>query len=253
MIESLLTGAVAGGIGVTAAVLTWSLTAAARPRFEGMRVPSVPVHHKWDASDRAAAVAGMAGLAGGMILTWGSSAMGYAGVFAGLALAVGAKVVFRWRLNAQKVVRQKEIVVLFETVELYMRAGMPLHHALAAARMLTPSLRRAVGEALTYWPGGPAKALEVLREKIDLPEADILASLLLQIEQAGIDNLEGIVRREGKRLEQLRDAADRARINIRPLYLVLFRALPLVACLGMIGGALFMHVRDVLQAAGLWG
>lgn len=204
------------------------------------------------ADDRHLKFGAVAGFLAGLMLSWGTR---YTILAAGFGCAVAIFVVelaTRLYERRQADARRQEIVVLFDTVELYMRAGMPAQHALAAAKTLTPNLRPAVNRALTYWPSGSAKALEVLREEISLPEGDILVSLLSQIVQSGIENLEGVIRREARRLEQMRDAAEKARITLRPLYLVLYRALPLVASLGMFAGALFMRVSLILKEAGLW-
>lgn len=147
--------------------------------------------------------------------------------------------------------KQREIIVLFEAVELYMRAGLSMNHALQAAKLLTPALKPAINKALVYWPAGSAKALEIFRREVDLPEADILTALLAQIERVGISNLEGVIRREADRLQRMREAAERAEINRRPTYMMLYRALPLVSAMGMIAGVLFMHVASTLRSAGI--
>lgn len=203
------------------------------------------------AVDRHLRLGAVAGFLIGLLLSWGTR---YALLAAGFGCAVAVfavELATRLYERKQTDARRQEIVVLFDTIELYMRAGMPAQHALAAAKALTPKLRPAVNHALTYWPSGSAKALDVLREEIRLPEGDILVSLLSQIVQSGIENLEGVIRREARRLEQMRDAAEKARITLKPLYLVLYRALPLVASMGMFAGALFMRVSLILKDAGL--
>lgn len=154
-------------------------------------------------------------------------------------------------VQMKKWIKQREIIILFEAVELYMRAGLTMPHALQAAKLLTPSIRSAINRALVYWPSGSAKALEVFRQEIDLPEADILASLLVQIEKAGINNLEGVIQREAERLQRMREAAERAEISRRPTYMMLYRGLPLISALGMVAGVLFMHVGVTLRSAGI--
>jgi hypothetical protein len=126
-----------------------------------------------------------------------------------------------------------------------------MNHALQAAKLLTPALKPAINKALVYWPAGSAKALEIFRREVDLPEADILTALLAQIERVGISNLEGVIRREADRLQRMREAAERAEINRRPTYMMLYRALPLVSAMGMIAGVLFMHVASTLRSAGI--
>ncbi|MDN5375114.1 MAG: hypothetical protein PWQ39_154 [Thermacetogenium sp.] len=193
-----------------------------------------------------------AGFLVGLILSWGTHYALFAAVVGGAIGVFAVETAARLRERSWVDARRQEIVVLFDTIELYMRAGMTAQHALAAAKVLTPNLRTAVNRALMYWPSGSAKALEILRREINLPEGEILVSLLNQIVQSGVENLEGVIRRESRRLEQMRDAAEKARITLKPLYLVLYRALPLVASLGMFAGALFMRVSMILKKAGLW-
>lgn len=193
-----------------------------------------------------------AGFLTGLMLSWGTHYMMLAASLGCVAAVFVIELAMRLHEERKINARRQEIMVLFDTIELYMRAGMPAQHALSAAKVLTPNLRPAVNRALIYWPSGSAKALEVLRKEISLPEGDILVSLLSQIVQSGIENLEGVIRREARRLEQMRDAAEKARITLKPLYLVLYRALPLVASLGMFAGALFMRVSLILKEAGLW-
>ncbi|RJX22186.1 MAG: hypothetical protein C4575_01930 [Desulforudis sp.] len=258
MIEQALIGVVASGIGIGAAAVMWMFVNPLVQRYPKpavFKAASFQFTHprQWDDSDRASVIAGLIGTIFALLTTWGTGNEATAVCVFGVGMAVGAKLLFRWRVNGIRSARKRDIIILFETVELYMRAGMPLHHALAVAKVLTPSLRKDITYALGYWPSGPAKALEILRERIDLSEGDILASLLMQIDQVGIEHLEGVVRREGKRLEQMRTAADRARINARPLFIVMYRALPLMACLGMVAGTFFMYAMQVMREAGLFG
>lgn len=234
------TGLVAGGVTLLAGLLLEPA------RSAGFRIPYT------NREDRLALWVGLLGAVLGLLLAWGTQYTGFM-AFLGGGTGVGIVVlarrfVVRSRLDA----RRRDVTALFDAVELYMRAGMPTHHALSAAKILAPSLQPAVNRALSYWPSGAAKALDVLRQEIGLPEGEILVSLLAQINQAGIENLEGIVRRESKRLEQMRNMAERARIGLKPLYLVLFRALPLVAAMGMVAGVLFMRVAAILKDAGLF-
>ncbi|MDH7578197.1 MAG: hypothetical protein QHH75_10355 [Bacillota bacterium] len=202
--------------------------------------------------DKIVLIGGIAGLATAGTLAWGTGYLSLA-LMIGLGAGTGgvkAFLKFRERRDADE--KRKEIALFFDAVELYIRAGMSVQHALDSAKLLAPRLRQAVNKALVYWPSGPARALEVLRKEIALPEGDILVSLLSQISQAGIENLQGVISREAQRLEQMREAAERARVALKPLYLVLYRTLPLVAVLGMVAGALFMRTMSILKETGLF-
>lgn len=243
--ENILYGVIAAGLGASAGTLAW----AAVPWAKRLRFP-LP-HRQWRAEDRASFVAALAAVILVSVLTWGWRYAPFAAALAGVSAFALTQYILHWGALSRQLARQREILLLFDTVELYMRAGLSMYHALDAARVLTPNIRAEIGQALMYWPEGASKALEVLRRRLNTPEADILVSLLLQLDQAGIENFQDIVRREGRRLEQLKDAADRARINRRPFLLVLYRALPLLACLGMIAGAFFTHALGVLREAGI--
>lgn len=246
MTDTMFYGVIASSLGITAGVFTW----AAIPWMTRLRQYRLP-RREWSPEDRVAILAAMAAGAFAFSLTLGWRYMTLAVVAFAAAAYVATRFAYRWATADRKMAEQREILLLFDTIELYMRAGLSMYHAFDAARVLTPHIRGAIGSALMYWPEGTEKALNVLRQKLHTPEADILASLLLQLDQAGIAHFQDIVRREGRRLEQLKDAADRARISNRPLLLVLYRVLPLMACLGMIAGAFFTHAMGVLREAGI--
>jgi len=202
-------------------------------------------------ADRKVVICGLAGMVLGFFFGWGTRLLLLAVLLGGAVGIMTPELVRIWRGKSTLDARRREISILFEAVELYMRAGMPMHHALTAAKTLTPNLRPAVNKCLTYWPSGAAKALQVLEKEMNLPEGDILVSLLMQVEHAGIENLEGIIHRESRRIEQMREAAEKANLSLKPLYLVLYRALPLLATLGMVAGTLFMRTLSILKDAGL--
>ncbi|MGB9849132.1 MAG: hypothetical protein ACPLSY_04820 [Moorellaceae bacterium] len=245
---------VAVGAGLAAAGSVWSVVesgAAARLK-RATRFPPVAevlafrrLNLRFGRREKLAAVVGAVT---GMMLAWGSllSVM--------LSAAAGYGCAYLWaKLKAEREeeARRREVFTLFDTLELYLRAGMPLQHALAAAKVLVPGLREAINAALVYWPSGSERALETLRRGINLPEGDILVSLLAQINQAGVENLEGVIYRETRRLEEVRETAARVRISMKPLYLVIYRALPLVAALGLVAGTLLMRAIIILREAGM--
>jgi len=209
--------------------------------------PRRPIPERFAPEDRAALVGGCIGLALMLLLAWGSRFAGFAAAFGGALGALLVQVGHRLRREAALASRRREVVVLFEAVDTYLRAGMSMPYALACARVLTPHLSKAVSACLTAWPSGPARALETLRKKIDLPEADLMVSLLLQIEKAGVMNLEGVVRKEALNLERMREAAARAKIATRPVYFVVYRLLPLLAVFGMFAGTLYWRLLHMLK------
>lgn len=197
--------------------------------------------------DRAALAGCCAGLVLMLLLAWGSRFAVFAAVSGGALGAFVVQVAFRLQREAALNARRREVVVMFEAVDTYLRAGMSMPYALACAKALAPHLSKAVSACLAAWPSGPAQALEILRKKIDLPEADLMVSLLLQIEKAGVMNLEGVVRKEALNLERMREAAARAKIATRPLYFVVYRLLPLLVVFGMFAGTLYWRLLHMLK------
>jgi len=170
------------------------------------------------------------------------------GTCAGILAARGVRRLYR---GAVKEKRLREIVILFEGVEIYLRAGYSLVQALRAASLLVPGLKRTVNRCVNCWPSGPRVALEQFRKEMNLPEADILVSLLLQIEAAGIQNLKGVMEREAENLDRLRRLKVEARIANRPFYMMLYRILPLAVTLVLIVGPLLYRTYVVMVDAGI--
>jgi hypothetical protein len=147
--------------------------------------------------------------------------------------------------------RVKEIAVFFEALELYVRAGYALAQAMRAAAVLVPGIRKAVERCLDYWPSGPRKALMVLQRELGVPEAEILVSLLIQIEAVGMKDLEGVMRREARNLERLRRMRAEARLASRPVYIMVYRFLPLAATLAIVVGPMLFRTFTVMREAGI--
>lgn len=246
--------AAAAGAGVAAAGLVWAAVSsgvATHLKRAAVLPPAAAALTSYRFNlrfGRREKMAAAAGAAAGMALAWGSAAS----VLLGAAAGYGCAYLYaKLKAEREEDARRREVFTLFDTLELYLRAGMPLQHALAAAKVLVPGLRDAVNAALVYWPSGSERALEALRQGIAMPEGDILVSLLSQINQAGVENLEGVIQRETRRLEEIRETAARVRISMKPLYLVIYRALPLVAALGLVAGTLLMRAIMILRQAGM--
>jgi len=236
----------AGGIGLASAALFLLLYNNLRFNLHFRVKARKPARNKNPNAGREtlAVLVGMVALAA---VGWGSR---YVTVMAALGAILGlviVRVLMRLKSGLNKEVVVKEIVAFFEAVELYIRAGYALPQAMDAAKLLTPHLRRAVDACLGYWPSGSRQALEVMRQQINLPEADLLVSLLGQVDRAGIKNLEGVIQREAHNLERLRQLAVEVQIARRPFYFTLYRALPLMASVSIIVGPLLYRVVTVLR------
>jgi len=239
----------AAGIGLA----TWgAISLAAKDPLERLLggaslCPQRSFAEKLAPEDRAVLAGCCAGLVLMLLLAWGSRFAVFAAVSGGVLGAFVVQVALRLQREAALGTQRREVVVLFEAVDTYLRAGMSMPYALACAKVLAPHLSKAVSACLAAWPSGSAQALEILRKKIDLPEADLMVSLLLQIEKTGVMNLEGVVRKEALNLERMREAAARAKIVTRPLYFVVYRLLPLLAVFGMFAGTLYWRLLHMLK------
>ncbi|AEG15976.1 hypothetical protein Desku_2445 [Desulfofundulus kuznetsovii DSM 6115] len=197
--------------------------------------------------ETAAVLAGMVGM---LLLGWGSRPQVLVFLVA-VGGAVGlliTRMLGKFKEGGERASTIRELTVFFEAVELYLRAGCNLPQAMRASALLTPRLRKAVSDCLACWPAGSKRALEVLRRNLG-PEAEILVSLLGQVDRVGLKNLEGVMQREAYNLERLRQLAEEVNIVKRPLYFTLYRALPLAAVVGLIVGPLLYRVAGVLREA----
>ncbi len=194
------------------------------------------------------AIGGLVGLVSGILLTNGTDYMTIAGmVFAGLG--VGAVEMFYRITNQGKEERRKrECFLLFNAVEIFTQSGYSVPQSLANARSFVPMLEPAINKCLAVWPSGSIQALEVLRDEIHLPEGDQLVSLLLQVNQAGTKNLGNIIQAESKQMEEKRKALAKARITQKPVFLMVYRLLPLVVLMGMLAGVLITRIFNQMNS-----
>ncbi len=173
-------------------------------------------------------------------------------IIIGFAVGVVAcKGLFAFRHATELYSRRCQVAILFEAVEMYLRANMSLVQALYAAKSLTPLLNDAVKSCIVRWPSNPENALENLRKDIGVPEADVLVSLLHRINVTGLKNLEGVIQREAQNIDKLRNVAAKMKISSRPTYFMLHRGLPVISILGMFLGSMFYHLSQSMQAAGI--
>lgn len=161
---------------------------------------------------------------------------------------IASYLVLKARKDMIKNQKMKDIAVLFEAVELYMKGGYSLVQALMLSRPLVPKLKKEIDVCLDYWSESPRKALEKFKEELNIEEGEILVSLLIYMEMAGTKDLSGILSREAFNVERLRRLKNETSISMRPIYLMAYRFLPLASAIGIITGPLlyrsFMVLRD---------
>lgn len=138
--------------------------------------------------------------------------------------------------------RKKECYMLFKTVIYLMQTGKPMQIALKESRPLFQQLDKAISKTLSSWHKGTIKAIKVLQEEIDLPEGDQLASLLMQLEQSGVKNYGSIVQKETQRLEEKRRSDERKRIDRKPIFMLLYQAIPFLIVMLFMMGVIFTKI-----------
>lgn len=239
-------------------LMAWGVASLVLERFNNsslrkkLRIRGVKVRFRGlEPSNRNMLVGALIGALIMVLLAWKTRWMPTAAAAGGLAGYVVVRIALRMRSEVAVQAKRREITLFFEAVEMYLRARLSMPYALSSAKLVAPSLAKAVNTCLGLWPSGSVRALEALRNEINLPEADIVVSLLIQIDRVGVDSLQGVIQREAQNLERLREAAARARIITRPIYFVVYRLLPLLAVFGMFAGALYWRMAHMLKGVGL--
>lgn len=173
-------------------------------------------------------------------------------VFFCAALGAGAAWFLQRGLGeTERMRRMREVAVLYEAVDFYTRAGYTVRQALSLATAVVSAIRPAVERCLAAWPQGPVRALERMAEEVNLPEASVLATVLMHVEEAGVERGRAAVEEEARGLEALRRSLAELKVVSRPLYYCVYRALPLAAVGGVLVGPLvYRLVRLLSQSFG---
>lgn len=187
------------------------------------------------------------------VLAWGSPRVAHATLL-GAVVAVGVyKLVCRIKEHYEIKTRRFETLRLFNVIGLYIEAGMTIPQALNHGKQLSPSLRPMINRCLTLWASGSTPALQALKKSIDLPEGDILASLLEQLNAEGVKNYEGIMRRESLQMERQYHKQTAAKLPLKSVYISVYQALPVFTLFGLLAGAAYVYAMQTLQATGWHG
>ncbi len=198
-------------------------------------------------NDTRLVVGGGIGLIGAILLTNGTSYMSTAIPILSVMGAGVAEATYRVLNKGKEERRRQECLLLFSAVEIFTQAGYSIPQALANAREFTPILAADINKTLAAWPHGDVQALELFKDLINLPEGNQLVSLLIQINQAGTRNLANIIQAEAKQMEEKRQALAKARIAQKPLFLLIYRLLPIVVLVGMFGGMLVTRIFNEMN------
>ncbi|RJX20177.1 MAG: hypothetical protein C4575_07105 [Desulforudis sp.] len=231
------------GIAGVVFALTWLLLAHKRPKAPRIKAPPLKIRPASD-SRYAPWVAG--GVVAATLLTQGQYGFNTI-VFGAVAGGIVGHVFILASAHGRKMRRLRETAVLYLLVELGLRAGYTLPASLRGAMPMTPALAPHVARCLEIWDRSPIQALETLRQAINLPEADTLVSLLMQVQEMGSGRLGGAMEEGSKQLQSLRRALVRSQAASRPLAFAVFRMLPVLGVVGLVLGPLMMVVLSRLS------
>ena len=157
----------------------------------------------------------------------------------------------KFRKEVNRNLRLKEIATLFDAIELYVNANYTLFQAMQAAKLLVPGIAPKIQRCLDRWPASPRLALEQFSKDLATPEGEMLVSLLIYMESAGLKNLKGVLGREANNIERLRKMRAEAQISRKPIFLMMYRFLPVIPVIGIIAGTLMYRLYQVLMNSGL--
>lgn len=216
--------------------------------------PQTTIKEAMSERDRKALLGAGVGALVGVSLAWGTGFL-FPAILLGAGLGFLAPRLIDNFLNSSKEFKlTKEVALLYESVDLFLRAGFTVRQALGISRSLVPNLAGPLDKCLNRWPAGPLLALEHLGADIGLQQADMLVGLLMQAEEGGPEKVEGIMAQEAVRIEELRQALAEGRIAKKPIYSTVYLFLPVVAVIGIIMGPLAYRAIQMimgLSAAGM--
>jgi len=188
----------------------------------------------------------LAGGSFGWLVTWDSPSQFVMLFFA----LIGFGLAFFIKRNVEEsdhIQKLSEIVMIYETVSFFTKAGYSTQQSLQMSLPVTSVLAPALKRCLAAWPHGPARALEAFAQEAEVEEAELLSSVLLYIEEAGIQFGEAAAQEEARNLDALRESLSELAIVSKPLYYSVYRVLPLAAIGGVIIGPLLYKIITIMS------
>lgn len=173
--------------------------------------------------------------------------LGY-GLILGLIIVLLFQKVKKDNLHTKKV---EEFAIVFEAIELYMRAGYSMYQAIRTSRLLVKEIRPSIDMCLTYWGAGPKNALSKFQEDLNLPEAETLILLLINLESTGSKEMRSAIGGEVFSIESIERMKTNIKTSNKPLVLMVYRMLPLGSVLGIVVGSLIYRTFAVLGGSGI--
>lgn len=170
------------------------------------------------------------------------------GIFIGLGIVLIFQKNRKNKIHTQKI---KEISILFEAIELYMRAGYSMYQALRTSRLLVTHIRPSIDMCLSYWGAGPKTALAKFQEELNVPEAETLILMLVNLESSGSKEMQKAIGGEVFNIESIQKMKVNASISNKPLVMMVYRMLPMASVLGITVGSMLYRTFAMLSASGL--
>ncbi|MHB1126960.1 MAG: hypothetical protein ACYC2T_08385 [Bacillota bacterium] len=236
----LLTVLVSGGLGLSISALVFFLSQILSrnraAKFQPQR-PEQVLEQKGggiNTSDKSMLIFMGGGLVFFGLLSMGSSYMLFAAfVGAGIGMATHKALAY-FKRSSQEFESIKEVALLYESIDLFLRAGFTVRESLQLSQVVVPRLRPHIHRCLDRWPSGPLRAIQQLGEDIGSKYADLMTGLLMQAEERGSEDVSGVMEQEAVRLEELRVSLAESKIAAKPIYSAVYLLMPVSAVLGIL-------------------
>ena len=165
------------------------------------------------------------------------------GIVLGFTIVVASQ---KTKMQISRTKRVKELAILAETIELYVKSGYTLLQAIKTAKILTPYIQPQINKCINYWPSGAVRALDQLQIDLGVPEAQTVCEILKHIELSGLSNAAGILESESENIERLQKHKSQRKIASKPIYFMIYRILPFAAVSGIVAGSLVYKTMKTL-------
>ena len=183
----------------------------------------------------------------GVLIMWGTPSQP-TGFAVGSLIGMGLAIFYRNNKDEmQKIKKIREVAALYESVDLFIRVGYSVYQSLELSMTITTTITPSLEKCLNSWPTkGSVQSLEEFANDVNIPEAAVLASVLMHIEEAGQEHGATLMAEEARHLEELRTTLAEVMIVSKPLYYSIYRVLPLIAIGGIIIGPLLYSLVSTL-------
>lgn len=164
----------------------------------------------------------------------------------GLAAGYFARRVTR---TTDRFVRLREAARLFKGIGNRLQNGYSPRYALQVSAAATPALRHAVARCLQHWPFDEEQAIEELRRRMGVPEADTLCQVMKRAHQAGGEKVADVLIQGARNLEHKLEALEEKAFITGQMRYLFYRLLPALSIAVLVAGSFAYHVHVTLRQA----